>query len=174
MGLAAGQIALDADLAALLLAGDGKPLCKLVQGVAQGPIAHDTATALTFSTEDIDTHGFHSTAVNNTRITPTKAGYYRFTGALFFPSRSDWTLTLGYLRKNGSIQLPAGGRDSPSATSSFGQGVHAATIVDMNGTTDYVELMIQARNAAVATYTTPVSGAAGVASMLDCEYLRAL
>lgn len=170
----AGETVFATDVQSLADATTGRPLVRLVQAVAQTGLAHGSPAAITFTTEDFDTHGYHDPAVNNTRITPTKPGYYRFHGVVFFGVRTDYTLALSYIRKNGATNLPPGGRlNMTGITGSFTFGVIADVIIDMNGTTDYVELIGQSNNAAVAVWATGTGGS-GVASTLEAEYLRPL
>jgi len=118
-----------------------RPMCRLVQQATQS-IPTGTATALTFgaSSEEFDytPAPFHDTSTNNTRITPTVAGWYRFEGC-YFSSAINAARTV-ILRKNGTTLIAPGPRDqAPNITSSLEVGA----LIQCNGTTDYVELLGQ-------------------------------
>ena len=120
-------------------------IVRLVQGSVQS-IPDNTLTALTFAgTDDIDVYGFHDPTTNNTRITPNIPGTYLFFGAY-------WTATPGTpvdfdcsVRKNGT-SVATGTRGLP--TLQFSQ--YAQGVFDMNGSTDYVELMALQNSAGAA------------------------
>ena len=100
----------------------------------------NTAVAITFTTEDIDTHGFHDNVTNNSRVTPTVAGIYTVRGAVVFEALTTPVFTAVWIRKNGSTGLPPAAR-TPGGTSAG--GIYTAALVTFNGTTDYVELIGQ-------------------------------
>ncbi|MET8150256.1 hypothetical protein ACIBSW_13195 [Actinoplanes sp. NPDC049668] len=124
------------------------PIGRMVQAVAQS-IPDNTVTALTWTTEDIDTDGFHDTAVNNTRITPNLEGYYEFHFTYYSAAQTTPASMDVSLRKNGSGSIASGTR---TAGATVATGVSGNTIVEMNGTTDYVEVMaLQDSSGAVNT-----------------------
>lgn len=170
MGLAAGQIALDTDLDALELASSLKPICRVYQNAVQS-IPNNANTIITFTAEDIDTHGFHSTSVNTGRITPTVAGIYRFTGTLFIAGATDYSNIAVWVRKNGATALQPAARIGNMA-SSQAMSLITSAMVDMNGTTDYVELVALQVNTAVASRNTENTLGAGRVCVLESEYLR--
>ncbi len=132
---------------------------RLIQQSGQS-LASGAATAITFgaASEDVDTAGWHDESTNNTRITPTVAGYYTFTGLVVFPANTDYTSHQATFRKNGSTTLPSAVRYGPNATSSF-RGIELTLDgLLMNGSTDYLELMGSQDNGAAASRTTPSSG----------------
>lgn len=159
MGLGAGQIPLDTDFDEIEQASNQKPLIRLVANATQS-IADNTATALTFATEDIDTDGFHSTSVNTSRVTPTVAGYYRFYGTVFMGGRTDYSTISVVIRKNGSTNMAPAGRVgggasfSGAAASAQVCSVPCDVLVDMNGTTDYIELVVTQDNVANVSVST--------------------
>ncbi len=155
-----------ADILALVQASSGKPLVRLVQAVAQS-IADNTVTALTFSTEDLDTHGFHSTSSNTSRITPTVAGYYRLHGVYLTTYPSSLATMGAAIGKNGSAQAPWA-RGNPNLGGSRTSEVTA--ILSANGSTDYFELLAYQDSAGSAN--TAVGGA--FSSVFECEFLRPL
>lgn len=163
-----GQIAVTRDTDALYVyngstwAQPKSPFIPVGRIVASGTqsLTDNTATAIAFSgTDVIDTHAQHNPASNNSRVTPNVAGYYEFRGAVAFGARDDYNDVDAYIRKNGTdAQAPAwrSGYFTDSGNTLGAQVIIAGTgaIVEMNGSTDYVELIgIQNNiaNAAVAT-----------------------
>jgi hypothetical protein len=114
-----------------------KPVGFMQQAVGQS-VPDATLTAITFTTETFDSHGYHDTAVNNSRVTPTLAGYYRFAGAYWSLAQTTPVNLDASIRQNGSSTTPGGIRQLGAATTN---SMWAETILAMNGTTDYVELM---------------------------------
>lgn len=179
MGLAAGQIILDVDLASIRASSDLKPLCRIYANAAQS-MPNATTTAILMGAEDIDTHGFHSTSVNTARITPTVPGYYRFHGAGFLTARNDFSSINYWVRKNNVTNLaPAarvGGLAAAQGTAMPATGAiagfHTQAIAMMDGVTDYVELVCQQANAASVAVNTNTANP--WTSVLEAEYLRAL
>ncbi len=143
------------------------PLVRLVQKAAQA-LADDTDVALTFSTAstDYDTHGFHSESVNNTRITPSVAGYYRVSGTVFMASSSSIAILNAYVGKNGNTR-EGFDRRKPAAVAGT-QSASVEDIVFMNGTTDYLQLIgRQTSGGSVNTFT-----GGSFASTFLCEFIR--
>lgn len=153
MGTDAGQIFLDEDIDSIKAASDEKPVVFVYLSGTQS-IPDNTITALSFGSENFDTHGFHSTSVNPTRITPNVPGIYRVTGTAYLAAATDYTLVRVSARKNGSVQAPAGqsGEDVNSIASWF-----FTTLLEFNGTTDYVEMVITQDNSANAARNAQAS-----------------
>ncbi|GAA0494702.1 hypothetical protein Ade02nite_19870 [Paractinoplanes deccanensis] len=174
MAFNAGTPPTVADLLALQAATTQRPLVRLQQMAAQS-LASNTATAITFgaSSEEIDTHGFHDTASNTSRITPTLAGYYRFTGTVWYAADTDVISYFAMLAKNGSIFAPRNEIVLPStATSSLPRSANVTAIQAANGTSDYFELLGQQLQAAAGSLNTNIGGS--LSSLFECEYLRPL
>lgn len=144
------------------------PIVRLVQQAAQAVVTA-TTTAVTFGvgSEDEDTHNFHDTAVNPSRVTPTVAGKYLCTATVAWASN---TVTQSYtaVGKNGAIVQPLV-RHKPAATAAA-HSVQATAIVSINGTGDYVEALGN-HNAGV-NLNTQVGG--GINSTFEVIYLRPL
>lgn len=155
-------IDLDARVSPIL----AKPLVRLVQAAAQS-IPDNTSTALMFGagSEEIDTHGFHDTTTNNSRITPTIAGYYRFHGN--YQSGTPTTLVVinVFFSKNGSAIPPTGRGNNGALT----QSQSVTGIIFCNGTTDYVQLTAL-QDSAGAVNTNVITP---FISVFECEFLRA-
>lgn len=148
---------------------EGKPIGRIVQTVAQ--VLTDAAyVAITFTgTDTYDTSNAHDPASNPSRVTPTVAGYYRFTGTVWFATATTPVRTSIQWRVNSSA-----GATGPVIEDAFNGRQHSSpmstAIIAFNGTTDYVELMaLQDSSGNINTF---VSGQ--VASILEWEWLRPL
>jgi hypothetical protein len=87
----------------------------------------------------VDTHGWHSTSVNTSRITPNKAGWIRFSAtvpwAVNATNRRGVAIDVnGTNRRYGNMIL---------ATATASQNVYAVGTwtLSFNGSTDYAELV---------------------------------
>jgi hypothetical protein len=140
------------------------PAVRLVQQSGQS-IGDNVATALTFGTGStvIDTHGFHDESTNNTRITPNVAGRYRFYGCYFDDGMTTPASRSVILRLNGTTTIAPGPRDAGATITSSKE---ATALVEMNGTTDYVELLAQQDSAGAST-TNVLSQQS---SVFECEF----
>jgi hypothetical protein len=172
--VAAGDRIDAVDVSTIEASTTGKPLVRLVANATQS-LSNNTNTAILFAAEDIDTHGYHSTSVNTSRVTPTLAGYYRCRGTVMLGARSDYTVINAWIRKNGTSNLAGGTRSGGAFGSPAGSQVNTAyaeAIVSCDGVTDYVELVgNQANTAAVSTTTNQSSQ---FSSCFEVEYLRPL
>jgi hypothetical protein len=171
MGFGAGQIVTEADLAAFLAASSQKPVGRMVASGTQS-IPHNTSTAIAFSGADVlDTAGYHNPASNNTRVTPLKAGIYRFTGVLAMGGRGDWLFIESGIRLNGATALAPYSRFQPGTNNTY-RSLPVTVLQEMNGSTDYIELMaLHLNTAAVAQVTNQSSQ---FSSTLEWEYIRDL
>lgn len=134
-------------------------MCRLVASGTQSLAAG--GTAITFTGEDYDPDGLHNAVSNTARITPTRAGYYTFTGLSFISSTANVLAT--WLRKNGTTTFASGQREgTPSAATQRGE--LATATVFMNGSTDYMELICDPG----ATLNTNQS--LHFSSMFECRY----
>lgn len=164
-----------ADYTALAAASINKPLVRLIQQSAQS-LASNTDVAITFgaSSEDVDTHGFHDTSTNTSRITPTVGGWYRLTGTVAYAADTDLVDYYASFGKNGSIITPRVRTILAStATTSTGRAIQVVVMQQANGSTDYFELFGRQLQAAAASLNTN-AGATTLASVFECEYLRPL
>lgn len=143
-----------------------KPSCRLVQAVVQS-IPDNTATAITFTTEDDDDLGFHDPVTNNTRVTPTIPGWYRFNGTYFSATLTTPVLFAVYFRKNNTGSHPPGKRALYQA-GVVSPGVSCSALIEMNGTTDYVEL-VALQDSAGATNTASTGY---IACVIECEFSK--
>lgn len=70
-------------------------------------VANAASTALTYSTETIDTDGYHSTSSNTSRLTIPQTGYYQVTAAAEFGANGTGIRQVAIV-KNGTSTLGAG------------------------------------------------------------------
>jgi hypothetical protein len=125
-------------------------LVSLVQTAVQS-IPDNTLTALTFTgAENIDVYGFHDPTTNTARITPNIPGTYLFFGSYYTDGIASGGVLDCSVRKNAGTVLPTGNRDFLNVSTV--QSQPASVVLDMNGSTDYVELMaLQDSSGAVNT-----------------------
>lgn len=147
----------------------GKPLVRLIQQSAQA-VTNGSPTALQFGSgsEDIDTHNYHDVTTNNTRVTPTKAGIYRVTVTVVMVA-ATYVQVVSSVAKNGTRiegQLPL----RPDAASGAASGSISTGMVQLNGTTDYVEGYVTFS----ASGNSTTNSAAGFRCVMEVEYLRPL
>jgi hypothetical protein len=117
---------------------------------------HNITSAVALGAEDYDTANYHDIVTNNSRITPTKSGYYRFNGTVIFGARTDYQVTDAWFRKNGATNIPPGGRRSSTTgqVNSF-QAAHADVTIFMDATAfDYIEFVAVQTNVAAAAQVT--------------------
>ena len=116
------------------------PMVKVRQTTLQA-IANNTWTALTFQTEDVDTHGFHSTSTNPSRLKPTVPGWYTGYGGVSFASNaSTTTRRLMRFAKNGTTFYDRSDSLAPSPAANLVVKGVAFGPLYFNGTTDYLEV----------------------------------
>jgi len=127
----------------------GVPVCSVYASSVQSMPGSNSMTALAFDTEVLDSDGGHSTVTNTSRYTATVPGTYLVIGAVSWVSN-----TTGDRR----IQIGLNGSGVVGSAASF-DPVNAVicahqtqALVPMNGTTDYVEVMVaQASGTSLST-----------------------
>ena len=138
------------------------PAFNVYRGTSSQSITQNTYTKVQFNTETFDTDNcFDSTT--NYRFTPTLAGKYQI-NLVGLLSQSAASRTIWVLYKNGSAYCRIiDGTPGAASTSQSG-----AIIVDMNGSTDYLEMYVYS-----AAATTTVDGlTSGAGSFFTGSYLR--
>lgn len=103
---------------------------------ASQSIPNTTVTKVAFNAEDFDFNGFYD-SLTNYRFQPTIAGYYQINFTVYFP-----TGTIGvkaFLSKNGVAIRNA---DAVLNSTTYTM-VQISTIVQMNGSTEYLEVFVQ-------------------------------
>jgi hypothetical protein len=150
---------------------EAPPLGRIVATGTQS-LADNTQTAIAFSdTDDIDTHNFHNPASNNTRVTPTVAGYYRFYGSFWAASMTSPTSIDVNFRKNGSTNLAPGPRRAGGGAASWiSSSIECSCLVSMNGTTDYIELVGRQDSSGAVNTAQSLQ----FSSVIEWEYKRPL
>src|SRR5210317_1543 len=117
--------------------GSNTPFFQAGIGSTQS-IANSTATKIAFNSEDFDTDNCYDSSTNY-RFTPTEAGKYYVYIDLGINSAQDskLALTYVYIYKNGSVVETTHNRYSGG--NQHYATVHISSIVELNGTTDYIE-----------------------------------
>jgi hypothetical protein len=126
----------------------GRPIiqCRQVSGLTQA-LAASTPAAISMTGEDIDTLNGHSTSVNTSRFTPTVAGQWRFWGQLVVATGTALTMAVQF-RKNGNVDIRAPYGMFTTTTQGFAFNTcQCHAVLQLNGTTDYVELWGNVSNA---------------------------
>jgi hypothetical protein len=101
-------------------------------------------------------------------VTPNVAGYYKFNGVICFSAQSDYVALDAFFRLNGSNNIQGATRITPSTTATT-VAIPVSTIQNMNGSTDYIELVGRPDRSGNSTSGTAVSAFLG--STLEWEYL---
>jgi hypothetical protein len=129
-----GQVLTAAELNA------GLPTCVLEN--ASVSLVDGVVTQIPFSSEVTDLNGWHSTSVNNSRITPNIAGTYLVTMQINDISTTT-NRALVALYKNGAVTtIPI-----QSDTTGIFDDFSATGFVTANGTTDYFQMTALVQNA---------------------------
>jgi hypothetical protein len=103
----------------------------------------DNATQkMTYNTEIFDTDSCYDNATNY-RFTPTVAGKYYVYASLTIQASSATTLNLAFLEihKNGAKYR--GTMNNMNANFITGLTPYVGTVIDMNGSTDYIEVYVR-------------------------------
>lgn len=115
------------------------PRARVWQSVAQ-TITNSTGTptAVTFTSEDVDTDTIHSVASNTSRMTIVTPGRYRCTGSVGIAANATGVRTLR-LQKNGVTTIAAVRQAGTAAATQYMQITEDILCV----TGDYIELTIE-------------------------------
>jgi hypothetical protein len=161
-----------ADIQALLDGTIYKPVVRLVQQVNQSfPDVTDQLITFGGAAEIVDTHGFHSTSVNDSRITPNKPGWYTFRGTFVMPALATWANMQLVIRKNGSAVAPTV-RVGPNATPSQ-RSLQVVMLEQANGVSDYFEVYGHQDNTANSSQSTQSNGGS-FSCVFECIFERNL
>jgi hypothetical protein len=112
------------------------PIFSGYQSAAQS-IGNNTLVAAALDTTFIDTYGGHSNVTNNSRYIPTVSGFYIVVGTYGAAANSTGNRFV-QIFKNGT-QVNLGQNGGQAANSANSGALQVLTIVQCNGTTDYVE-----------------------------------
>jgi len=142
--------------------------CSLYDTTSTQSISNNTATLITWDSENFDTSAFHSTSSNTSRITiPTgKAGYYMFTTYGFFDSNALGNRRID-IRKNGSLirSWP-----SSSTTSTF-TGLNLTCVLSL-AVGDYIEVAVFQSSGGSLNFFKGID-TGNQYGTFDCQYLGA-
>lgn len=115
-------------------------------------VPNNTITALTLDSEAVDTYNGHSTSVNTSRYTPTRAGYYWVLG-VYAPAANATGNRFALIYKNGAAATLAQNGGLAAAASNTG-AVQVLALVQCDGVSDYVEV-VAFQNSGGALNTAP-------------------
>ena len=101
--------------------------------------ADATATKLNINTETYDTDGCFDTSLY--RFTPTEAGkYFVYGNAEWYSTGNTFNFGAARIYKNGALLFSLGNNGNASGGAQVGK--EPSGVVDMNGSTDYLELYV--------------------------------
>jgi len=136
VSVGAGGIIYASDINRALRGGPERPLCVLRNAAVQSVANNSVATALTWDTEVVDTHGWHSTSSNTSRITPNVAGWVELKAFVHFAGNATG-------RRAAVAKMNAGTAnygEIKAATSASGVSALVVREFLVNGSTDYLEV----------------------------------
>lgn len=146
-----GEILTAADLNAVTLPWNA--LCQMKRSSTLS-ISNNAATAVTWNSTDLDPLNWNDTGVNPTRITPTISGWYRTSYVTDWQSDTDYTRILAAVQKNGAATTPNFTLEHrPAAVTHTPRLAGSFPLLQMNGTTDYVELVVLQVNTSAGANT---------------------
>ena len=146
-----------------------RPIGQAVQTSAQTGWTSATFTSITFSTEDIDRDGQHSTSSNTSRfVIGTTLGWYRVSGNYCSAGNAVATLLRAQIALNGTAVNGSPNSMNPGASSAIFCVPTFAVFVQATAAADYVEVQGW-MTAASGTIGTAVSSA--FTSALNVEWL---
>ena len=108
-------------------------------------VSNNTSTKLQFKQKVYDVGGYYDN-VTNYRYTPLIAGYYQITGSVQEVSNTDISDVMCQIYKNGTV-VHTQGRMRIAGLTNDDLNASIPNVIDVihfNGTTDYVELYVQA------------------------------
>jgi hypothetical protein len=143
-------------------AGSSGPAFSANRATSDQSFSASTFTKIELNAESFDTDSCFDPTTNY-RFTPTKAGKYQFNGCVNIDAGSTARMIIS-LYKNGAIQQRIW--DFSTATGTL---VGGSTLIDMNGTSDYIEMYIYSE-AASTRKITPLSSGAG--TILSGTWIR--
>src|SRR6056300_1065790 len=129
------------------LSGQNYPAFEAQRPQAVQVVSDNTSTKVQFSTENFDTDGCYDNATNY-RFTPTVAGKYYVYGIITFGvGSSELSYAQNIIKKNGSDYREV--TVDPRNSLTRGVSISNYGIIDMNGSTDYLELYGRANTTGV-------------------------
>jgi len=126
-----------------------KPMFLAYGGSSNVSLANDTWAKVSFSDEQYDIGSYYDPTTNY-RYTPLVAGKYLIIGRVFITYGSAATENIRIaIYKNGSDYTKY--NDYGGSTQSYGT-VQIVSLIDMNGTSDYLEIYVRANTSSDAVY----------------------
>ena len=110
------------------------PAFSAVRITSTQSLSRNTWTKVLFNSEEFDTNNCFDLA--NSRFTPTVAGYYQFSSAVYLQSGGSGTINFSSFYKNGVLIRYSQG----IGLNSTDLILNATALIYLNGTTDYVEV----------------------------------
>lgn len=147
----------------------GKPIFQAYASGTQSAWSSGSSAAVLFDTEIIDRDNSHvlTPAADTGKYTAKTPGWYRVTGQAFFAGSTTGNTRATWLRKNGSTAIT--GSASRLQSTSLPAGAVAVqcfpSLVYLNGTTDYVELMAYHDNGTTLGLAAPIANQ-GISSIM--------
>jgi hypothetical protein len=127
------------------------PVFQGYQTAAQS-IANSTLVATALDTTGVDTYAGHSNSVNNSRYTPTVAGYYLCLGQVGYAVNASVNRLALFYKNGTAVNLGQSGIFTTTAAN-FAI-VPATALIYCNGSTDYIEIWAY-QNSGGALNTVP-------------------
>jgi len=125
------------------MSGQNYPAFEATVGTTTN-VTNQVITKMAFDTEVFDTDNCYDPTTNY-RFTPTVAGKYQVQSmAILAGDQNTLNSTIIYLYKNGSEVIQNQFRDTTNEMHRNGHNL--SVIVDMNGTTDYLEMFCRIEN----------------------------
>lgn len=129
---------IDADVEAVA----NQPYGKIGVNVEE-TLPDDVEEPINFQVDDYDSHNFHNTSSNNTRVTFSVAGTYRVWATVSIKALTTPVFVSAYYKMNGTTVVePAA--SAPGFATVF--CLHPDTIIQSNGS-DYLELYVRQNSA---------------------------
>jgi len=131
-----------------------KPMFLAYGGSSNVSLANDTWVKVSFSDEQYDIGGYYDPTTNY-RYTPLVAGKYLITARVFITYGSEATENIRIaIYKNGSTHTLY--NDYGGSTQSYGS-VQIVSLIDMNGSSDYLEIYVRQNTSTDAVYNASKS-----------------
>jgi hypothetical protein len=159
----AGDIQALATAVDTALAGSAIAHAVMLQQATTGQnVTNSLDTILTFgtglATEVLITDAaWHSLATNPSRVTPNRAGVYRVTARGAFAFNNVNITCDTYIAKNGAFYDRSGNHKPNSTSNTALMTPELTTLVQMNGSTDYVEMGLFQSSSPSTTLVTNVT-----------------
>lgn len=136
MSVSGGGVIYAADINRALAGGPERPLCILRNTAVISVANNSIVTPLTWDIEVKDTHGWHSTSANTSRITPLKAGWVQVHAVIHWAGNATGRRATVVKKSAGTANYG----EIKAATSSSGVSTVLFREIEVDGVTDYLEI----------------------------------